>query len=109
MMLVKCANAPSSPETLQRNHELDLKLDTEEKLKASLKDPSSAEFRNVRVSHHGGRTHVCGEVNAKNSFGGYTGFMRFVGSPALVITEETLGRNDKARKLFSETWAEACD
>lgn len=35
-----------------------------------LKDPSSSEFRNVKG--------VCGEVNAKNSYGGYTGFKRFI-------------------------------
>lgn len=38
-----------------------------------LKDPSSAQFRNVRIK--GG--HVCGEVNAKNAMGGYVGFQRF--------------------------------
>lgn len=38
-----------------------------------LKDPSSAQFKEVR------RTDgvVCGEVNAKNSFGAYEGFRRF--------------------------------
>jgi hypothetical protein len=40
---------------------------------AQLKDPASAQFRNVRVK---GET-VCGEVNAKNSFGGYIGFKTF--------------------------------
>lgn len=38
-----------------------------------LKDPSSAQFRNVRVIS--GK--VCGEVNAKNAMGGYVGFQRF--------------------------------
>jgi hypothetical protein len=37
------------------------------------KDPSSAQFRNVREK--GGE--VCGEVNAKNAMGGYVGFQRF--------------------------------
>jgi len=40
----------------------------------NLKDPSSADFRNVRWVSGGD---VCGEVNAKNSFGGYAGFQRF--------------------------------
>jgi hypothetical protein len=39
-----------------------------------LKDPDSAEFRSVRES---AKRYVCGEVNAKNSFGAYTGFRRF--------------------------------
>jgi len=40
---------------------------------ASLKDPASAQFRNLRKNFNG----VCGEVNAKNAFGGYTGFKTF--------------------------------
>lgn len=39
-----------------------------------LSDPSSAQFRNER-SKEGGW--VCGEVNAKNAFGGYIGFKRY--------------------------------
>lgn len=39
-----------------------------------LKDPASAEFRDVKVAGPA----VCGQVNAKNSYGGYEGFRRFV-------------------------------
>lgn len=49
-----------------------------------LKDPASAQFRNVRVQlrkvsdKHGNKgDSMCGQVNAKNSFGGYTGFQAF--------------------------------
>jgi len=42
-----------------------------------LKDPESARIRNVRVMKDGGAL-VCGEVNARNSFGGYTGYGHFV-------------------------------
>ncbi|MCU4623464.1 hypothetical protein KTJ54_15365 [Acinetobacter radioresistens] len=42
---------------------------TKEVVSSTLKDPDSAEFRNVKG--------YCGEVNAKNSFGGYVGFKRF--------------------------------
>lgn len=48
-----------------------------------MKDPGSAEFRNVKVYPKGGAktmTTVCGEVNAKNSYGGYVGFRPFVAS-----------------------------
>lgn len=49
-----------------------------ERLKNTLKDPDSAKFQNVRViDQKGGAQVVCGEVNAKNSFGGYTGFQDF--------------------------------
>lgn len=40
-------------------------------LKSALKDPDSAKISDVRVSADG--TTACGLVNAKNSFGGYSG------------------------------------
>ncbi|MBC3934078.1 SCO family protein [Undibacterium sp. CY7W] len=40
---------------------------------SNLKDPESVQFRNEVFNEYG----VCGEVNAKNSFGGYVGFKRF--------------------------------
>jgi hypothetical protein len=43
-------------------------------VREQLLDPISAQFRNVE-SLDG---HVCGEVNAKNKIGAYTGFTRFV-------------------------------
>lgn len=47
-----------------------------EKLVAdTLKDPSSAQFRNLKKDKLTGS--ICGEVNAKNSYGAYTGFKVF--------------------------------
>jgi hypothetical protein len=46
------------------------------RVKGTLKDPSSADFKDVRISTPGW---VCGEINAKNGFGGYVGFRHFVG------------------------------
>lgn len=43
-------------------------------VRRSMKDPASAQFRNVLV--HGKL--VCGEVNARNTFGGYAGFSPFL-------------------------------
>lgn len=50
---------------------------------ANLKDPASAQFRNVEVSKmtdaEDGRVVavVCGEINGKNGFGAYAGFHPF--------------------------------
>lgn len=43
-------------------------------------DPASAQFRDEHtyVAEHG--TVTCGEINGKNSFGGYVGFKRFMAS-----------------------------
>ena len=42
-----------------------------------LKDPDSANFRNEKVIQNETGIYVCGEVNAKNSYGGYVGFMPY--------------------------------
>lgn len=42
----------------------------------TFKDPSSVQFRKVTLNPT--KTALCGEVNAKNSFGAYTGFRPFV-------------------------------
>lgn len=44
-----------------------------------LRDPVSAQYRNLRPAEHG----LCGEVNAKSLFGGYVGFSAFHFDPRL--------------------------
>ncbi|EMR4172050.1 hypothetical protein R2537_007081 [Pseudomonas aeruginosa] len=48
-------------------------------VKAAVKDPASVQIRNLRTVKADAITHFCGEVNAKNSFGGYTGFRPLAG------------------------------
>jgi hypothetical protein len=49
-----------------------------EKSRHDLKDPDSAKFRNrFEYTNSRGFTVVCGEINAKNSYGAYAGFQRF--------------------------------
>jgi hypothetical protein len=62
-------------------------------VRLTLRDPDSAQFRNIRVvrleptTTTRGVTQVCGEVNAKNGFGGYNGFLGFVTArPGMVNT-----------------------
>jgi len=63
---------------------------TQQVVQSSLKDPSSAQFRNVRLVAWRSWQVVCGEVNAKNSYGGYAGFTKFVGSPSATTIEQTI-------------------
>lgn len=73
----------------------------ERAVRASLKDPDSAQFRDVRANYTEEFGVVaCGRVNAKNDLGGYTGFRRFVSSGQSVILE---GRDN-----IAEAWTEAC-
>jgi len=44
-------------------------------VKTQLRDPGSAQFRGLRLKDP---NTVCGEVNAKNGFGGYSGWQAFV-------------------------------
>lgn len=46
-----------------------------------LKDPDSAKFRDVMIKDYREGKVICGEVNGKNSYGGYVGFSKFVASP----------------------------
>lgn len=64
----------------------------------SLKDPGSAEFRN--------QSRLCGEVNAKNSFGGYTGFRRFMAANENMVVFEGDGRMEP--EDFNLAWRKSC-
>ncbi len=62
-------------------------------LRNNLKDPDSVKFRNVALKHDGISTKsgakldaLCGEYNAKNSYGGYAGFSKFI------ISEDAAGK-----------------
>jgi hypothetical protein len=49
-------------------------------LREKLKDPESAQFRWTKITKSAGadgRVYYCGAVNAKNSYGGFTGFGPF--------------------------------
>ena len=52
-------------------------------VKNNLKDPESAQFQNVKG--------YCGEVNAKNSYGGYDGFKRFISVDENTVIESDDG------------------
>jgi len=73
-------------------------------VKARLKDPKSAEFRNVFFSRGtDGVPCACGEVNARNSLGGYIGYQRFIsgGSEDLTFLQNEVADFDVA-------WARLC-
>ena len=71
-----------------------------------LKDPDSAQFGESigRVKH--GQNVACGSVNARNSFGGMTGWQRFItGTVGRVVLEETYPDGPYA---FEEHWNSHC-
>jgi len=73
-----------------------------------LKDSDSAKFRNDKKYKSGtnGSIIVCGEVNSKNSYGGFTGFSRYYvnsESEKFKVSIET-----DSDKMFSTFWGIAC-
>ena len=54
---------------------------TKQAITRDFKDPSSAQYRNLAVYSDDGDLALCGEVNAKNSYGAYIGFTPFAASP----------------------------
>lgn len=70
-------------------------------VKDRLKDPGSAEFRSEFIGPTG---LACGEVNAKNSFGGYAGFARYVSGGSKTTFLET----DVPPGEFDAVWQQFC-
>jgi hypothetical protein len=98
-----CGDGSSTPEWEKARKEaayIDLNKD---QVKERLKDPDSAQFRDVFVSNTGGLPVVCGEVNAKNSFGGYGGFQRFISAGTLQLVAK-----DMAAGEFDTSWVKFC-
>lgn len=67
-----------------------------EKASYDLLDPQAAQFRNIyAVSSGNGHDYVCGQINAKNSYGAYTGFKAFyvdsIGNVQLDTPDNKLG------------------
>lgn len=57
---------------------------------SKLRDPDSTQFRDLRLVRNETQAYLCGQVNSRNSFGGYTGFQWFFASPiSQVVMEES--------------------
>lgn len=86
----------------------------QDSVRSLLRDPSSAQFQKME-SFPG--PEVCGEVNAKNAFGGYVGFTRFYVGPegadldpisaaekcVKAITADALRIQAETRRIQAET------
>lgn len=77
--------APSEAEKLKKAPPYELSKEqieaVERAIREDLKDPDSAKFAGVAATRepHSGMITVCGYVNAKNSYGSYTGKQLFYG------------------------------
>lgn len=75
------------------------------RIKGRLKDPDSALVSDVRVVHYAGGRFACGEINAKNSLGGYVGYKPFIGD--FIVNIDDL--SDIKRKRSSDFYNRAVE
>ena len=73
----------------------------EKYVKEKILEPSQAQFRNQFIGKGGA---PCGEVNAKDAFGGYIGYQRYIS----VARELTLLAQDVPPAEFEEQWQQLC-
>jgi len=71
-------------------------------VKSLLKDPDSAEFRGIEYMRFKSGGFICGEVNSKNSFGGFSGWQHFIsaGTQIVYLEEQVSG--------FRGIWKDYC-
>jgi hypothetical protein len=74
-------------------------------IKNQAKDEDSLKFKHIhtRKTKEFGEV-ACGYVNGKNSYGGYTGYKRFISNTKTLFIE---GHNDSSIP-FRKMWAKAC-
>ena len=77
-----------------------LDLQVQNIVRENLKDGDSAKFRN--------QYEMCGEVNAKNSFGAYTGFTRYILTSEKLFLENQYQESDYSIKAFQQVWSSTC-
>ncbi|WP_147163975.1 hypothetical protein [Pararhodospirillum oryzae] len=73
--------ASQNADFIRKNGDKELSGRSVQYVKDTMKDPDSALVRNVKVVDFEGGKVVCGEVNAKNSYGAYVGYSAFAASP----------------------------
>lgn len=80
-------------------------------LSSELKDYPSSRFQSVRAILPKGRKfpYFCGQINSKNSFGGYTGWKDFyVDGGLFEIMPEHDSDNPKISRIIRDEWRKRC-
>jgi len=98
--LVTCVMR-DTPSSVSQTNELDSKIAGRDNVLNRLRDPDSAVFAGERLGENGV---LCGQVNAKNGFGGFTGQKRFISSGSGALIE-----GDIDLVSFAAAWQKACD
>lgn len=97
--VASAADKPAKPvtvEQIQAAYRAEAVETVKRAVTGAMKDPDSVKFRNVAADKSG--AFVCGEVNAKNAMGGYSGYTPFYGDGRgmLRIKAESMTDGEKA-------------
>jgi len=100
-LLLALAACGKTAEQKQREEAAALTSLGEKYVREKVLEPSQAQFRNQFVGKGGA---PCGEVNAKDAFGAYIGFQRYIS----VARDLTLLAQDVAPAEFEAQWRQLC-
>lgn len=102
LLLVRPANSPVAlPAKAEQPNEYVVIRVGQSAVESRLKDAESAKFRNQFVGKSGV---PCGEVNAKNGFGAYNGFKRYIASGGGISVIE----GEIPDEQFEASWQRLC-
>ena len=97
--LVKTLGPSPSPESIAQ-------MEVKNAIEKRLIDPGSAIIKFVNVKCFESDSNkictVCGEINAKNSFGGYVGFKKFTYTQGILALEDDAIFNELVHEVFCE-------
>jgi len=100
-LLLALAACGKTAEQKQREEAATLTSLGEKYVREKVLEPAQAQFRNQFIGKGGA---PCGEVNAKDAFGGYIGFQRYIS----VARDLTLLAQDVAPAEFEAQWQQLC-
>jgi hypothetical protein len=100
-MLLALAACGKTAEQRQQEEALALTQLGEKYVREKVLEPSQARFRNQFIGKGGA---PCGEVNAKDAFGGYIGYQRYIS----VARDLTLLAQDVSPAEFEAQWQQLC-
>ena len=98
LALVACGKTAAQK---QREDHATLTSLGEKYVKEKILEPAQAQFRNQFIGKGGA---PCGEVNAKDAFGAYIGFQRYIS----VARDLTLLAQDASPEEFEQQWQQLC-
>ena len=100
-LLACVAGCGKTAEQKQREEAATLTSLGEKYVKEKVLEPGSAQFRNQFIGKGGA---PCGEVNAKDAFGAYIGYQRYIS----VARDLTLLAQDVSPEEFEQQWRQLC-